>query len=123
VPFLSQFAFYISLSLSVFCNYFVYFPNAYCFLSFLHMPPFFPLMSLFLVISSLSLVPLLFRFSFYVSISVCHPNFLFFLPPFFPQWLQKGPGEGPMCCRAGAMAPVPDGLQLWTRAAQVGPVR
>jgi len=40
-----------------------------------------------------------------------------FFPPFFPKAAAEGSGEGVMCCRAGAKAPVSSG---WASAVGQG---
>ena len=54
-------------------------------------------------------MPSLLRFSFCVCILVHHPSFSGFFPPFFSKVAAEGSGEGAMCFRAGAKAPVCSG--------------
>ena len=88
------------LLLSLFHNYFLYFPNACHSLNVLHMPTIFPLIPLFLVISFHSLLHSLFIFSFYISILVHSPNLSIFSS--FPQHMavvgSRGGRDGP-CSR------------------------
>ena len=78
-----KFSFSISFNLlSLFFNFSLHFPNPHCFKNVLSMPTFFPSMSLLLIISSLSSVPSLLKFYFYISVLVCHHCLLTF-PYFF----------------------------------------